>query len=174
MEGIGVYTVPNICNYNGDFSQNKANGYGVLKWNDGREYRGTFKNNKFNGNGKFTHKNRTYHKGIWKMGKLDGPGKQKLIDRSIIEATWSSGVLIGTGKFISKVLGKKEETTRQWQNGIMQSLKIEKPPNLCKGVEQSKFPIPDDNEFDSVTDTHTMHIVYKNEKVYPAYLIQFE
>jgi hypothetical protein len=25
-----------------------------------------------------------------------------------------------------------------------------------------------------VTDHHTMHIVYKNEKVYPSYLIEFK
>ena len=74
LEGNGIYTVPNVCIYFGQFDQNKANGKGDLKWADGRHYNGTFKNNLFHGEGKFVQKNNLFHKGTWNSGKLDGPG----------------------------------------------------------------------------------------------------
>jgi hypothetical protein len=56
----------------------------------------------------------------------------------------------------------------------MQPLVIKRPAHLSPNAEKSVFPVPADKDFDSVTDHHTMHIVYKNEKVYPSYLIEFK
>ena len=38
MEGKGVYLWPDGRRYEGDFLEDKRDGYGVLEWRDGRVY----------------------------------------------------------------------------------------------------------------------------------------
>lgn len=49
-------------------------GSGVFTWRDGRRYEGEYTNDKKNGYGEFTWPNGKVYKGMWRDGKQDGEG----------------------------------------------------------------------------------------------------
>lgn len=46
MEGKGEMTWSDGRKYNGDFANNKRNGFGIYTWPDGRKYEGHWKDGK--------------------------------------------------------------------------------------------------------------------------------
>jgi len=67
-------------------------GKGVFTWKDGRKYEGEYKNDKKEGYGEFNWPNGKVYKGMWKDGKQDGDGtllNSKTGDQ--LQATWSNG-----------------------------------------------------------------------------------
>jgi hypothetical protein len=46
MHGKGVFKWPDGKNYDGEYVDDKKEGYGEFTWSDGRKYRGQWKNGK--------------------------------------------------------------------------------------------------------------------------------
>lgn len=70
MHGKGVFIWPDGRKYEGEYKNDKKEGYGEFEWNDGRKYKGKWINGKQNGEGEFYHiKDKIWKKGIWSDGK---------------------------------------------------------------------------------------------------------
>jgi hypothetical protein len=54
MHGVGLYTWSDKKSYEGEYSQDKKEGYGKYTWPDGRVYRGYWKDGKQHGLGEYT------------------------------------------------------------------------------------------------------------------------
>jgi len=77
MNGKGkIYYKNGNLSYEGDFLDNKAEGYGKMIYEDGEYYIGEFKNGKLNGNGKMYYKKGNLkYEGNYVDGKMEGYGK---------------------------------------------------------------------------------------------------
>ena len=61
--------------YQGDFVNNKKEGYGTMIWKDGLRYWGQFKNNQMNGYGIIEYPEKKYYQGEIKDGRMEGFGE---------------------------------------------------------------------------------------------------
>ena len=61
--------------YNGQFLNNKKEGYGTLIWNDGQKYWGEFKNNQMNGYGIIEYPGEIFYQGEIRNGRMEGFGE---------------------------------------------------------------------------------------------------
>lgn len=72
MNGKGIFYWPDNRKYDGEYKNDKREGYGTFYWEDGRIYKGYWKNGKQSGEGEFYNpKNKEWKKGIWKEGKRE-------------------------------------------------------------------------------------------------------
>ena len=55
MHGKGIFMYPNNNRYDGEFVENKKEGYGVLQYANGERYEGQWKENFANGQGSLTY-----------------------------------------------------------------------------------------------------------------------
>ena len=70
MDGKGIFTWPDGRRFEGEYKEDKKEGYGELEWNKGKKYKGNWKNGKQHGEGYFySAKNLTWRKGLWDNGK---------------------------------------------------------------------------------------------------------
>ena len=69
-EGYGIFIMNNGDRYEGEFQNDNYNGKGVYYWGNGDKYEGKFKNNKKEGKGIFTFSNGSVLKGLWKDDAL--------------------------------------------------------------------------------------------------------
>ena len=77
MNGYGIYE--------GEFKNNKMNGLGLFKWNDGRKFFGLFENDIRNGFGIYFWKDSLkIYDGFWENRKQNGFSKLKNSDKKII------------------------------------------------------------------------------------------
>jgi hypothetical protein len=70
--GKSIVSFDNIKEYEGEFVDNKKEGFGTAIFNDGSRYMGFWKNNKYNGEGIFFKKTGEYIAGNWENGKKIG------------------------------------------------------------------------------------------------------
>lgn len=79
MHGKGVHIWPDQRRYEGEYFNDKKDGYGVYLWADGRKYQGYWRDGKQHGIGKYITSNETKW-GIWEEGKrtkwIDGLNDQ--------------------------------------------------------------------------------------------------
>mmetsp|Transcript_33752 Transcript_33752/g.32811 ORF Transcript_33752/g.32811 Transcript_33752/m.32811 type:complete len:125 (+) Transcript_33752:268-642(+) len=89
------------------------NGYGTLKWPDGRLYQGSFNEDKRHGEGMFKWKDGRVYRGQWHMGKQHGIGYFKGVD-SIKEqkGEWNHGIRLRwvSSGTINEILGMEESS----------------------------------------------------------------
>lgn len=69
MEGYGIFTWPDGRRYEGEYIDDKKEGKGVFYWPDGRKYDGDWKNGKQHGIGVYTSATGKTKKGEWSEGK---------------------------------------------------------------------------------------------------------
>ena len=61
--------------YNGEFLNNKKEGYGTMIWKDGQKYWGEFKNNQMNGYGIIEYPGEIFYHGEVRNGRMEGFGE---------------------------------------------------------------------------------------------------
>lgn len=106
MQGYGVYTYPNGDYYIGEFFDNKHHGFGQYFFTDGSKYEGQWENHKFHGTGKYTDINGSEWQGEFRNGEYMSKEQARLKEEKRIEKKMNS----------IKVLYKK--FYRQWENQI--------------------------------------------------------
>lgn len=72
MHGKGVFDWPNKRRYEGNYVQEKKEGYGEFSWPDGKLYKGQWKDGLQHGTGILREANMTERAGIWNMGNFTG------------------------------------------------------------------------------------------------------
>lgn len=73
-----MFTWEDGKSYEGEYVDDKKEGYGVFIWPDGKKYEGYWKDGKQEGEGTFTSKGKT-RKGIFSQGKMQSVKKDILI-----------------------------------------------------------------------------------------------
>ena len=71
INGIGKFVFSDGRSYEGEFSDNKMEGYGILNWPDGKIFVGEFREDVQDGFGIFYSRKKIYV-GIWKNSILEG------------------------------------------------------------------------------------------------------
>jgi len=69
MHNKGVYTWADGRKYEGEYINDKKDGYGVYTWADGRKYQGYWRNGKQSGKGKYISLDGSVKWGLWEDGK---------------------------------------------------------------------------------------------------------
>ena len=69
MHGRGTYTWADGRKYEGEYLDDKKDGYGVYTWADGRKYQGYWANGKQHGKGKYISLDGSVKWGAWDDGK---------------------------------------------------------------------------------------------------------
>lgn len=70
MEGVGCYSWSDGRKYEGEYEEDKKNGFGVYQWADGRVYMGYWCRGKQHGLGSYKTANNDILKyGLWEDGK---------------------------------------------------------------------------------------------------------
>ena len=70
MKGKGIFYWPDGKRYEGEFNDDKKNGYGEFYWPDGRVFKGMWKNGVQDGEGEiYDPKKDKTKKGLWENGK---------------------------------------------------------------------------------------------------------
>jgi hypothetical protein len=96
--GKGKYTFKNGNIYDGEYKNDKMNGYGIYEDME-FIYEGYFLNDKKHGQGSEVNKTNTYrYEGEWKDNLKNGLGKEILPDKSRYEGTYLNGKKNGKGK----------------------------------------------------------------------------
>mmetsp|Transcript_19619 Transcript_19619/g.27377 ORF Transcript_19619/g.27377 Transcript_19619/m.27377 type:complete len:906 (+) Transcript_19619:95-2812(+) len=101
VSGIGVRLYKDKKKYQGNFLNNKREGYGVLYDTDGKiEYDGFWKNDKRDGAGTWNdYKTETTYKGEWKNDEYHGKGSLKTPGASY-DGEWKNGQQEGKGNML--------------------------------------------------------------------------
>lgn len=85
MQGFGIYNYPDGSVYHGEWKQNKHSGQGVFEFANGTKYSGEWADHLMNGPGEFTdHLGRTW-KGEYRKGIYDSRGQNNLSKALAIE-----------------------------------------------------------------------------------------
>lgn len=72
--GYGKMIYPNGNSYEGDWIEDKYEGFGEYRWENGSQYKGYFKNNKREGKGKMVYSNKNCYDGQWADDQYEGEG----------------------------------------------------------------------------------------------------
>jgi len=101
LNGFGInYIKRNNLYFEGEFSQGKKNGYGILIVNGGK-YEGYFKEDEFYGIGSFYFKDERVYHGEWKNNKMNGTGLLTWKNGKRYEGFFSNNKKNGFGIFYS-------------------------------------------------------------------------
>ena len=97
-EGKGKYMVspsaqnPNgIESYDGDWKEDKMEGYGVYHYSNGEIYEGNWVNNMHHGQGTYKFTNGTSYIGEWENHKMNGPGKFLYLNQKGFDGVFVNG-----------------------------------------------------------------------------------
>ena len=70
MDGKGIFTWHDGRKYEGEYKEDKKEGFGIFEWPNGKKYKGYWRNGKQDGEGEFYFpSDQKWKKGIWKKGK---------------------------------------------------------------------------------------------------------
>lgn len=101
LNGFGINFIKrNNLYFEGEFSQGKKNGYGILIINGGK-YEGCFKEDEFYGIGSFYFKDERIYHGEWKNNKMHGTGLITWKNGNRYEGFFSNNKKNGFGIFYS-------------------------------------------------------------------------
>ena len=88
--GMGIYTDCGAT-YDGHFSEDKYDGYGVFTSVDGAVYKGEWKNGVMHGHGVYTWPDKAVFDGQWENGYMEGPGTFTDPKGRVWTGTWHEG-----------------------------------------------------------------------------------
>ena len=111
--GRGIQISPDGDIYEGDWLNDKPNGYGLYTQIDGTKYEGEWKDHKQNGKGKEIWPNGALYEGEFLDGKKNGKGKFIWSDGSIYEGNFENNYINGEGTYI---FADKRKYTGNWVN----------------------------------------------------------
>lgn len=125
---FGTRIFDNGDEYVGEFKDDTATGYGILKFGSnsdwaGDEYVGEFKDNKRNGFGIYTTADGTVYEGDWKVGEITGEGIATYSNGDTYEGAFVNGRRQGQGT-IKFANGRSAEG--DWQDGELLDEKSQK------------------------------------------------
>ena len=110
----GIQYCQNGDYYEGELSNNKREGNGLLKLKNGTIYEGCFKNNKHNGYGKLTQLDGEIFAGEWKEGKIDGNGIRYHSNGDKYIGNYKNNLKHGQGHYI---FSNGNSYDGNWENG---------------------------------------------------------
>jgi hypothetical protein len=100
--------------YEGGYRDDKQNGQGSYRSNDGWSYVGNFVNDKRHGHGVYTFRQGSVYEGNWVEGNRTGHGVMKFFDGALYEGQWLNNRPNGRGNY----RGSDGQTYNgQWANG---------------------------------------------------------
>lgn len=108
FHGYGKCTYTNGDKYEGEFKDNKSNGYGTY-YSIGKIHKGQFKGGKRDGQGTTIYQDGDNFVGEWKDDKANGKGKYTYSNGSAYTGVWSDGNLVDGTKKIVLVENSKQE-----------------------------------------------------------------
>lgn len=117
INGKGRIELRNGEYYEGDFVNDKAEGFGVYQHNDGCKYIGNWKNNLQNGKGKMLWNNNEQYEGDFLKGKMNGKGRFEFMDGSVYDGDFVNDEIIGKG---IKTWGDKRIYQGGFKNGKLE------------------------------------------------------
>jgi len=95
--GIGIYKNIYKDVYEGEWKNDKSEGKGINKWENGAVYEGEFKNGKYEGKAIYKYSNGDEYEGEFKNGKREGKGIYKYSDGDVYEGEFKNGKSEGKG-----------------------------------------------------------------------------
>jgi len=104
-----------LGSYEGGFENDRFQGEGTYKWNDGRRYEGQWHVNKMHGHGKYTFADGRTYEGQYKNGAKSGMGTYSWPDGRRYVGQILQGTQHGQGVYIN-AKGKRREGV--WHHGI--------------------------------------------------------
>ena len=94
FEGFGTYRYRNGAKYVGQFSNNRRNGLGTFTFQDGATYSGGYKDDLRSGKGTFTYPNGVKFVGEYRDDKRNGPGTEYGADGKVLRSgVWKNDAL---------------------------------------------------------------------------------
>jgi len=108
MEGFGIYTYANGDIYEGEFKDNKHHGYGKYFFSDGSYYIGEWSNHKFHGSGRYNDINNVKWDGEFRSGEYKSKEQARLKEEKRIE------------KKIRQIQMQYKKFLLEWENIISQ------------------------------------------------------
>lgn len=90
--GPGVMTWSSGHRYDGSFVNGKLEGQGRYRYADGTEYEGQFRSDRFHGEGRIRYKDGSVYAGEFRDDKRHGEGRLTLASGAIKEGRWADGV----------------------------------------------------------------------------------
>ena len=100
--GFGIYKHKNEIIYFGYWKNDLREKYGIEKWKDGTAYMGEFSEGEKNGMGIYVFNNGARYEGEWKDNKLEGYGMYFYLGKRIYIGEWKNNMKNGFGEFIWK------------------------------------------------------------------------
>lgn len=88
--GMGIYT-DGGATYDGHFTEDQYDGFGVYTAIDGSSYKGDWKNGLMHGHGIYTWPDGAVFDGKWENGKMEGPGTFTDAQKHIWIGEWHDG-----------------------------------------------------------------------------------
>lgn len=116
-EGMGLLISPGYFIYEGHFEGDEINGKGKIIYSDGREYEGDWVKNKKEGIGIYKWPDGRIYEGHYKNDKKDGEGKLIFPDGKVYKGWWTKGLQNDEGIIIYPNKGKIIKG--KWKNGLI-------------------------------------------------------
>ncbi|MFN7723930.1 MAG: hypothetical protein ACK5QH_02570 [Rubrivivax sp.] len=117
LQGPGTRskTGPNGWRLTGTFTDDKANGPGVMTWSSGHRYDGNFVNGKLEGQGRYRFANGTEYEGAFRADRFNGEGRIRYADGSVYTGGFRDDKRHGEGR-LTLASGAIEEG--RWADGV--------------------------------------------------------
>lgn len=95
----------------GKWKDDMRTGYGKLLIGGGEQrYEGEFRNNKFEGYGTFQYRDKSIYTGMWESSSVNGPGRFRTSGGDIVEGIWQNGNLTHRQDITELMKGKSKTT----------------------------------------------------------------
>jgi len=100
--GLGMYRhydCVGVTLYEGEFVNDRLNGYGVESWGEGSRFQGNFRNGVKDGFGVYHWPGGAKYEGTWEGNHINGSGTYVGIDGRTFRGQWHDSRMHGNGKF---------------------------------------------------------------------------